>query len=82
MANSDDRLRSFLCPELWQWCQSDNEDENKDTTLPLQASDKFEHSQLAAAVCSTTSAALHPTFFNATAKEETSEYLDSDSDSD
>ena len=75
MANSDDRLRSFLCPELWQWCHSDDEDENKDTTLPLQASDKFEHSQLAAAVCSTTSAALLLASFNAIAKEETSDYL-------
>ena len=82
MANSSDRSRSFLCPELWQWCHSDDEDEYKDTNLPLQASDEFEHSQLAAAACSTTSAALLPAFFNATAKEETSEYLDSDSDSD
>ena len=41
MANSDDSLRSFLSPELWQWCQSDDEDENEDTNLPLQASDEF-----------------------------------------
>ena len=38
MANSDDRLRSFLCPKLWQWCQSDDEDENEDTNLLLQYS--------------------------------------------
>ena len=75
MANSDDHLRSFLCPELWQWCHSDDEDENKDTNLPLQASDKFEHSQLAAAACSTTSVALLPASFNTTAKEEMSDYL-------
>ena len=41
MANSNDHLRSFLCPELWQWCQSDDEDENKGTNLPLQASNEF-----------------------------------------
>ena len=40
MANSDDCLRSFLHPELWQSCQSD-EDENEDTNIPLQASDVF-----------------------------------------
>ena len=39
MGNSNDCLRSFLCLELWQWCQS-NEDENEDTKLPLQAGNK------------------------------------------
>ena len=70
MASSDGRLRLFfLCPELWQWCQSNNEDENKDTNLLLQASDKFEHSQLAAAACtcSTTFAALLRVSFNTAA---------------
>ena len=41
MANSDNHLRSFLRPELWQWCQSDDEDENEDTNLLLCASDEF-----------------------------------------
>ena len=38
MANSDDCLVFFLCPELWQ---SDDEDKNEDTNLLLQASDEF-----------------------------------------
>ena len=70
MASSDGRLRLFfLCQELWQWCQSDNEDKNKGTNLPLQASDKFEHSQLAAAACtcSTTFTALLRVSFNTAA---------------
>ena len=33
MAISDDRLRSFLCPQLLQWCQSNDEDKNEDTNL-------------------------------------------------
>ena len=31
MANSDNHFRSFLFPKLWQWCQSDDEDENEET---------------------------------------------------
>ena len=46
MANSDNRLRSFLCPKLWQCCKRNDDDENEDTNLLLQA------------VCSTTAAAL------------------------
>ena len=43
MANSDDLLRAFLCPELLQWWQSDDEDENKDPNLHvlLRASNEF-----------------------------------------
>ena len=36
-------IHPFLRPELWQWCQSDD-DENENTTLPLQASDEFNSS--------------------------------------
>ena len=74
MANRDDRLRSFLCPELWQWSQSDSEDENEDANLLLQARNEFYHT---AAACSTTSHAsaallLTPRIF---------QIADSDSDS-
>ena len=76
MANRDDRLRSFLCPELWQWSQSDSEDENEDANLLLQARNEFYHTA-AACTCSTTSHAsaallLTPRIF---------QIADSDSDS-
>ena len=58
MANSGNYLRLFLCPELWQWYQSDDEDENKDTNLLQQASDEFQHAE---AACGITSAVLLPT---------------------
>ena len=41
MANSIDHLRSFLCPELWQWCQSNDEDKNEDNNLTLRATNEF-----------------------------------------
>ena len=52
------------CLKIIFFSESDDEDENKDTNLLPQASDKFEHSQLASAACSTTSAALFLAAFN------------------
>ena len=33
MANSNNHLRSFLFPKLWQLCQSNDEDENEETNF-------------------------------------------------
>ena len=67
MANSDDRLKGFLCPELWQQYQSDDDgEENHDTNcnMPLQVGKEFEDSELAASACTTSAA---PLLLNATA---------------
>ena len=71
MANSDDRLKDFLCPELWEWCQSDDDDEEHQDTncnLPLQVGKEFGDSEQAATACTTSAA---PLLLNATATSTT-----------